>query len=309
MTRQRFRKLQSASEFDEYVPGSVILSSKLFNWSDLEFTEFSFPDFLEEGPAPPLPCHGLALLTEGAINGECSVNGGPWMRRFAEYSSFYMDFWAQGYAPNWRWWPVAEPGQPLKLATAYLKQGFLEKLAAEVLDVDPNHVELPNKLSVKDEFVSQLILAVRDELRQGNPCGSIYAQTAAQMLALHLLSKHCTFNYRIKHQRGGLAKSQLRMVLDYIDSHLHEEISLDILAALTGLTSYHFLRLFKQSTGETPLQFIIRTRMEHAKKLLAVPGASVTDVAMDVGYESVSHFITLFKRHTGVTPLEYQKKL
>jgi AraC family transcriptional regulator len=82
-----------------------------------------------------------------------------------------------------------------------------------------------------------------------------------------------------------------------------------VLAGLTGLTSYYFLRLFKRSTGQTPLQFIIRARMERARKLLAAPRASVTDVAMAVGYESVSHFITLFKRHTGMTPLEYQKKL
>lgn len=96
--------------------------------------------------------------------------------------------------------------------------------------------------------------------------------------------------------------------MDYIDAHLHEDISLDVLAVLTGLTTYHFLRLFKQSTGETPLQFIIRCRMERAKALLAAR-VSVTDVAMDVGYESVSHFITLFKRRTGRTPFEYQRKL
>lgn len=296
-------------EFNEHVPGSVILSSKSVNWSELELTEFSFSDFLEESPAPPLPCHGLALLTEGAINGECSVNEGPWMRRYAEYSSFYMDFWSEGYAPNWRWWPVSEPGQPIKLATAYLKQEFLEKLAAEVFDANPAHVELPNQLSVQDGFVSQLILAVRNELKQGNPCGQLYAETAARMLALHLLSNHCTIHYRTKPYKGGLSKSRSQVVLDYIDAHLHEEISLDELAGLTGLTSYHFLRLFKRSTGQTPLQFIIRARMERARKLLAAPRASVTDVAMAVGYESVSHFITLFKRHTGMTPLEYQKKL
>jgi AraC family transcriptional regulator len=128
------------------------------------------------------------------------------------------------------------------------------------------------------------------------------------MLALHTISKHCSLNRRIKVCRGGLSRLQLRLVLDYVNMHLHEEISLGTLAALTGLTSYHFLRLFKQSTGETPLQFIIRSRMERAKKLLAATRVSVTDVALDVGYESVSHFITLFKRQTGVTPLEYQKK-
>ncbi|HEX7028562.1 MAG TPA: AraC family transcriptional regulator [Gammaproteobacteria bacterium] len=219
-----------------------------------------------------------------------------------------MDFWPEGYEPNWRWWPLAEPGQILQLATVYLQQGFLEKLAAEVLDVEPERVELPIKLSVKDEFVSQLILAVRDELKQGNPCGPIYAETAAQMLALHLLSRHCTFSHRIKPCKGGLSKLQLRSVLDYIDSHLGEEISLEILASLTGLTTFHFLRLFKQSTGKTPLQFIIHTRMERAKALLAVQ-MSVTEVALELGYESVGHFIALFKRHTGLTPLAYQKRL
>ncbi|HEX7028563.1 MAG TPA: AraC family transcriptional regulator, partial [Gammaproteobacteria bacterium] len=236
------------------------------------------------------------------------INRGAWEPRYAEYSTANMFYWPQGYECNWRWWPADENAKPPQLMIAYLKQSFLEKIAIEILDVEPGCVELLNKIGVRDEFARQLILAVRNELAQGNPCGPVYAETAAQMLALHAISKHCSLNHRIKICRGGLSKSQLRRALDYIDSHLHEEISLEIMASLTGLTSYHFLRLFKRSTGKTPLQFIIHARMEKAKELLAAR-VSVTYVAMDVGYESVSHFITLFKRHTGVTPLEYQRKL
>jgi AraC family transcriptional regulator len=301
--------LQTAAQYDESLPAEVILSSQSANWRGLELTEFLFPTTLPETPAPGLPCHAFAALSDGIINGECSVNGGPWKRRYLKHTSIEsMDIWPEEYVASWRWWPAEEFGKSLKITIAYLKQEFLKKTAAEVFDVEPNRIEVASILSVKDEFMRQLVLAAKNELAQGNPCGPIYAETAAQMLALHVISRHCTLNYRINDCTGGLSKARLRMVLDYIDSHLHEEISLEILASLAGVTSYHFLRLFKQSTGETPLQFIIHSRMERAKELLAA-GMSVTDVALDVGYESVSHFITLFKRRTGVTPFEYRRKL
>jgi AraC family transcriptional regulator len=129
-----------------------------------------------------------------------------------------MFCWPQGYECNWRWWPADENAKPPKLTMAYLKQSFLEKVSIEVFDIEPGSIELINKLCVRDEFARQLILAVRNELAQGNPCGQIYAETAAQMLALHAISKHCAPHRSIKICRGGLTGSQLRVVLDYIDA-------------------------------------------------------------------------------------------
>jgi AraC family transcriptional regulator len=157
--------------------------------------------------------------------------------------------------------------------------------------------------------MQQMILALKHELTCGNPCGLLYPETIAQMLALHLLSKHCTFNRKTPEFKGGLTKNQLRCILDYLQSHWNQDISLDSMALLLGISSYHFLRQFKKSMGESPLQYLIRLRMEAAKRLLAQSHLSITEIAFEVGYDGISHFIHLFKRHTGTTPAAYRKSL
>lgn len=308
MARQRTSKPRTTPEYSKSVPAQLVLSSAPYQWNDLEFSELLFPNRLEEAPTPPLRSHAFAMLSSGAVDGECSINRGPWMPRYSDYGMGEMDFWPQGYEINWRWRPVGEIPAPVKIATVFIKKYFLEQVAAETFDINAVDVSLINKLSVRDEFVKQLVLSVKDELERGNPCGIIYSETAAQMLALHLLSKHCFINHKVELRKGGFSETHARKVLGFINENLQENISLHVLATLIGVSEYHFLRLFKASFDETPLQYIIRLRMDRAKYLLKKTTLSVTEVGLEVGYESVSHFITLFKRHTGVTPVQFQRQ-
>jgi AraC family transcriptional regulator len=104
-----------------------------------------------------------------------------------------------------------------------------------------------------------------------------------------------------------LPKYKLRAVIDYIREHLDAELSLDHLAAVTHLSPYHFARLFKNSTGLPPHQYVVARRVERAKELLRQrDGLSLADVAVEVGFSSQSHFTRHFKRLVGVTPRRFQ---
>ena len=72
------------------------------------------------------------------------------------------------------------------------------------------------------------------------------------------------------------------------------------------MSPYHFARLFKQATGVSPRQFVIRRRIEAAKILLAARRLSIGEVALAVGFCSQSHFTTSFRRSTGITPGHYR---
>jgi AraC family transcriptional regulator len=306
-SKRRIPKLVPTSEYNQYVPGKLIVSSTLYHWKESVFNAFSFPNFQEDGPAPGLPNYAIGFLYSGNVHGECSINRGPWKKRVSEIKT--IDLWPPCHELNWRWWPINDNDPPIKIASVQLSVEHIQKTAIEALDTDSARIEMPNKQNVQDPFIEQILLATKDELERGNPCGRLYGETAAQMLALHLLSKHCTINPRIADYRHGLSKSTLRCVVDYIETNLNQEISLESLSSLADLSSYHFLRLFKQSTGETPLQFIIRCRMEKAKELLAQTDLSVLEIALEVGYESPNHFIHLFKRFTSVTPSHYRKSI
>jgi AraC family transcriptional regulator len=306
-SKRRIPRLVSSSKYKDYVPGQLLLNSESKNWRGLACNAFSLPTFLPEGPAPGIPDITLGLMYSGNIDGEYSINQSRWIHGEVPVNNLVL--MPAHHEINWRWLPLVENPTPLKLACAYLSSDLIKKIAIETLDIEPGNIEMPTHVGANDPFVAQLLLAVKDELEKDNPLGPLYAETAAQMLALHLLSKHCTINHTIPEYRGRLSKNSLSTVLDYIHTNIHREISLESLSLLAGLSSYHFLRLFKKSTGETPLQYIIRCRMEKAKQLLAQTDLAIIEIALDVGYDSLAHFINLFKRHTGVTPSAYRKML
>lgn len=104
---------------------------------------------------------------------------------------------------------------------------------------------------------------------------------------------------------GGLPGARLRRVVDYVEANLAGALVLAELSALVHMSPFHFARLFKQSTGVSPRQFVIRRRIEAAKRLLTEPVPVIREVARAVGF-SQSHFTTCFRRVTGVTPRHYR---
>jgi AraC family transcriptional regulator len=88
---------------------------------------------------------------------------------------------------------------------------------------------------------------------------------------------------------------------------LNEELSLKKLANHLNLSSDHFLKMFKQSTGSPPHQYVIEHRLKRAKELLKDTQLSVADIALRVGYKTPSHFTSQFRKLTGTTPKAYRK--
>ncbi|QWG23972.1 AraC family transcriptional regulator [Bradyrhizobium sediminis] len=93
----------------------------------------------------------------------------------------------------------------------------------------------------------------------------------------------------------------------WIDAHSHREIDLEQAAAQADISPFHFLRLFSGVLGVTPHQYLVRSRLRHAARLLADDGLSVTDVAYDVGFGDLSNFVRTFHRAAGVSPRRFRE--
>lgn len=93
----------------------------------------------------------------------------------------------------------------------------------------------------------------------------------------------------------------------WIDAHAHEPIDLEHAAREVGLSSFHFLRLFARVLGVTPHQYLVRSRLRRAARLLAVDARSITDVAFDVGFGDLSNFVRTFHRAAGVSPRSFRQ--
>ena len=93
----------------------------------------------------------------------------------------------------------------------------------------------------------------------------------------------------------------------WIDAHSHEPIDLERAAKEFGSSPFHFLRLFSGVLGVTPHQYLVRSRLRHAARLLAGDSRSITEVAFDVGFGDLSNFVRTFHRAAGVSPRVFRK--
>ena len=93
----------------------------------------------------------------------------------------------------------------------------------------------------------------------------------------------------------------------WIDANSQRDINLDAAASQTGISPFHFLRLFANVLGVTPHQYLVRSRLRHAARLLADEDGSVTDIAYDVGFGDLSNFVRTFHRAAGISPLRFRQ--
>ncbi len=108
--------------------------------------------------------------------------------------------------------------------------------------------------------------------------------------------------------QGGLAGWQLRRITAFMNEHAHQDVALDELAALAGLSAKHFARAFRQSTGVPPHRWLIEKRIDRAKALLTGGDLGLAEIALACGFADQSHFTAAFRRGTGVTPGAFRQE-
>jgi AraC-like DNA-binding protein len=102
--------------------------------------------------------------------------------------------------------------------------------------------------------------------------------------------------------------AQLRRAHDHIDRHYQQPLDLGQVAAVAGVSKYHFARSFEAAYGQPPMRYLTRRRIERAQDLLRSANLTVTEVCMLVGYASLGSFSATFRRLTGESPAAYQRR-
>jgi AraC family transcriptional regulator len=163
------------------------------------------------------------------------------------------------------------------------------------------------RLFFEDAAVWGTALKLRTLIESDGSAHRLYAKALGIVLVHELEGLNARKHWAEISINGGLATWQRRKVVEHIEQHLSEPISLAELAQLVRLSPNYFCRAFSQSFGMPPQRYHIRQRIECAKALLAKPGATVTDVGLTVGYGDASAFSTAFRRVTGLNPSSYRR--
>jgi AraC family transcriptional regulator len=189
----------------------------------------------------------------------------------------------------------------------HLAPGLVERVGAEAFDLDPARVSVPPLDGLDLPQLRAAMLAVDAELTSGGVGGPLAAESLANLLAVDLIRHVLAPHDHARRRDGALPQGKVRAVVDYIENHLDAAPSLEQMAAVAGLSPYHFARQFKAATGLPPHQYVIARRVERAKQLLQTgTDKSLAEVAAHAGFSDQSVFSHHFKRLVGVTPGQFR---
>lgn len=183
---------------------------------------------------------------------------------------------------------------------------FLARVAAETLGKDGDRITLLPTFQSRNQQLEAIATLLMAEVQQRQPSGALYLDSLANVLAVQLLHHHGTNAVQLPSYDGGLPTYQLNQVLDYVDAGLAEDIKLSDLAGVLDMSPFHFGRMFKQSMGISPHQYVIQQRIERAKRLLKTSDRPIIDIALACGFTSHSHLSKQFRKVVGTTPRTYR---
>jgi len=191
----------------------------------------------------------------------------------------------------------------------YIREDALDAVASD-LGERQGELRLVPSFSAVDPVIEQLGRAAYEAIFDRSEGAALYVDHLARALAAHLLrnySNRTSTTSMLQAPQIGLNQMQFRRVTSLIEENLAQHLTLADLAKEAGLSSGHFVRLFKISAGMTPYQYIVWRRIERAKRLLAETNISITRVAIICGFADQEHLTRAFTKRVRITPAVFRK--
>ncbi len=229
--------------------------------------------------------HASAILTYRGSRGEAQQ---------IKVSDRHVCIIPAGHAHTAAWTADAQ------LTSIAVQPAFLRSLA---LANGYHGCQIAPQYASVDPFMWHMARSIEQQMQTRRAPERSYLESVAMVIGQHLLSTYCDAPAPAQ---GGLPRYKIRRAVDYIRAHHQGDIGFKDIAGQLGMSPYHFARMFKHSTGESPHRFIMRCRIESAKKLLVESDKSIADIAFEVGYKTQSYFTTRFALLVGMTPAAFR---
>jgi len=254
-------------------------------------------------PMPAVSEPYLAWTFSGEAEFQEREGNGPWITHRIKKGSFFLTTGGGPYECRWK----ALTPEPFLAMMTFVELPLLRRAMEEVFGAQAPKVRLRDLSAFTDPDLSWMMEGVRQEL-MARRASVLRVQGLAQLIATHLARNYAEIQQDTQIGSPSLPGFKLKQVTDWIESHLDAEFDLERLAAQTGLSKFHFHRLFKQATGMSPAKYQLTARMNEARRRLRETRQSIVAVALDLGYSSPSHFAQVFRRETRMTPSEYRRQ-
>jgi len=251
--------------------------------------------------SPASNVHHVVKATHAGFHLEArEVGSGRW--RHYDIGPGELCILGAGSAPREICWRSQGPGRTLEVIELYVDPDCLREANAHraALSLEPEWRVL------RDPLLGQLLEGIARELHHPHSDEDSFGDLATELFAVQLQRAHGLAGTPLSARRGGLPPFVLRRVREYVGAHLASRLRLPRLAALAGLSAFHFARAFKVSTGLSPHAYVLHHRILEAKRLLSFTTLSIADIARRTGFNSSGQFSSRFRAATGTTPSTFR---
>jgi AraC family transcriptional regulator len=194
---------------------------------------------------------------------------------------------------------------PIEFAHLYLSPAMLESAAGRF--EQDRSFSLVDTVGAGHPLLCQVFAAMLHEVARGGAADALYLDCLLDTFVFTLLREHSTAAVRDRTGSERLTAYRLRQIIDYIDSQLAGAITLSDLVRVGGVSTFHFVRAFKNSVGITPYQFVLTRRIARAKQLLTASVLGISDIATACGFTDAAHFSKAFVRSVGMPPSRFRR--
>lgn len=194
-----------------------------------------------------------------------------------------------------------------KIISIYIRQEIIEKTLTKFSMAHDSELKFVTLAVGVDQLLEQLLLYIRILAEKEAPSSGLQVEHLAQALAMRVVYNYSTLDKQLSETARGLPSSVLEHVTSLIDKNIFRKISVERLARESGVGVAQFARLFKETVGATPYQYIIHRRVERAKYLLAETEMPIVEIAQECGFCDQVHLTRFFGRIAGSSPASYRR--
>jgi len=210
-------------------------------------------------------------------------------------------------APGISRWRGSPPIGTLEIG---IPAATLSRVAGELYGKEELDLEPLCSAPLEDVLISQALLSLWEPDSVTSALPRLIVEQYVELIVLQLIRR--AWEHRqpeAKCGRASLAPWALKRAVDLVEARLGEDMSLAELAGAASLSTSHFARAFKATTGVAPYRYILSRRVQRAQALLADTDLPIIEVAARCGYSDPGHFATLFRRETGYSPRRYRRAI
>ncbi len=306
-TPNPFQYSKESFACSDHLPVRKLSCSSDAGWKSLLVQGFETPSNVEDCTHPATPDQLIVVVSKGTCVMEKRISRG-WKRVPYWPGTGGMTAAGSGASDRLRWHSAEK--EPMQVLQLYIPTGFLNA-AAEHWRVagTSTRFQFPDTLGFFEPLILQFSLSLQRAAQMGAP--NLYAETAAQFLAAHLLARHARLASVGRRTSGSevMLGRRLQRVCEFIEHHYSRNLTLDEIAQEAGVSKFHFSGIFKRQVGLAPYQYLIRVRMRAAAAFLDNPDLSVKEISSRCGYFDSTTFASAFVRHMGCNPSQYRARL